>query len=117
MGNAPPAPSYAEVAPSAKHRSVEERQRKRMELNQKRSGAHTSTKKRDAVIVSAGRVEDKKDLEKKEVVKDPDPDAKAAHTSKSTKKNEKDIFVCNWLDRMEAQKPFDPQELAVDGID
>eukprot|EP00796_Vickermania_ingenoplastis_P003592 gene3592-2533_t len=73
-------------------------------------------KKKDEVIVSAGRTEERKEVEKKETAKGGEQDTKSTQ-SKTSKKNEKDVFVCNWIDRMEHQKPFDPQELAVNGID
>lgn len=117
MGNAPSAPSPQEGGYVSKHRTVEERQRQRMESNNRRPGVNVASKKSNGIVVSAGRTEEKKEVEKKEVVKAPDPEVKAPNPAKTAKKNEKDIFVCNWIDRMEHAKLFDPQELAVDGAD
>lgn len=116
MGNTPSAvPSAAPATHSSKHQSVGKRQRKREEL---KKSASTSTRTRpDAVIVSAGRTEEKKEEEKKEVAPIPQVPDSSLNQKKANKKNEKDAFVCNWLDRMANQKPYDPQELAVRGAD
>lgn len=114
MGNAPSAAQPA--GGQTKHKSVEQRNKKREEVKQKKPAPVASKKRQDAVIVSAGRVETKKDVPKKEAAKAAEPESKAADSHKG-KKNEKEAFVCNWIDRMDNQRPFDPQELAVNGVD